>query len=157
MAKRLTDKEKQRIRELCEAGESCNDIAKMLKRSSDSISRVAKEIGHRFGHSNLARAHESRTAYCAERRASIAAKFQEVAEKLLDEIEGEYLVYNFGGRDNTYEEHLLPSPPVEAKRQLVQAAREAIRTVIDIDKHDNRDAENTSEVAAWLAMMRGET
>lgn len=49
----------------------------------------------------------------------------------------------------------MAEPPVEAKRQLVQAAREALRTVLDIDRHDNRNDEGLAAVDAWLRDIAG--
>lgn len=76
-------------------------------------------------------------------------------EKLVSELEGEYLVFNFGGRDNTYAEHLLAAPPVEAKRALMATVRDAMRTVLDIDRHDNRNEEGLAAVDSWLRDIVG--
>jgi hypothetical protein len=156
VAKRLTDAERAQIIDLLGQGHGCVEIAKQVNRAPDTVSKIAQSIGHSFGDTNLAHAHEARSAYSAERRASIAAKFTDVCERLLDELEGEFLVFNFGGRDNTYEEHTLDQPPVEAKRQLIQAAREAMRTVLEIDKHDNRNDEGLAAVDSWLRDIVGE-
>lgn len=155
MAKPLTEAERQHIIDLCHAGQSRNDIARAVGRSPDSISRVAHTIGHRFGQTNLARAHEARRAYGAEARAETARRFHERANELLEQMDGEYLVFSFGGRDNTYNEQRLSEPPVEAKRQLIQAAAQAMRTVLEVDKHDNAGGGDVSAVDQWLAAMTG--
>lgn len=41
---------------------------------------------------------------------------------MLDDIDGEYLVHNFGGKDNDYNEHLLDTTPVEVKRNIITTA-----------------------------------
>ena len=151
----ISDEKRERIIELCGAGKSCNAIAEQVGVSSSTVSKVAREIGHRFAQVNASRAREAASAYGAERRARIAETFTLRAEELLAEMEGEYLVFNFGGRDNTYEEHTLARPPTEAKRQLIQAAREAMRTVLDIDRHDNRNDEDIDAVSRWLREIVG--
>lgn len=156
MAKPLTDDERARIVDLLNEGHSANDIAKRTHRSVNTVSRIAKSIGHQFAQTNLARAHEARSAYSAERRATIAARLTVEAELLLDELHGEYLVHNFGGKDNTYAEHKLEQPPTEAKHTIVRAVGQAMKTVLDIDKHDNRDAENLSGFDAWWADRMGD-
>jgi dsDNA-specific endonuclease/ATPase MutS2 len=151
----ITDEQRQQVIDLCHAGKSRNAIAAEAGVSPSTVTKVAKEIGHRFAQSNLAHAHEARSAYSAERRAEIAARLTVEVEQLLDQLHGEYLVFNFGGRDNTYEEHELVEPPVEAKRMLIQAAREGMRTVLDIDRHDNRNDEGLAAVDRWLQDIVG--
>jgi hypothetical protein len=163
MAKPLTDDERARIVALMAEGKGRREIARTVERSTTTITRVAAEIGHDWlasadarTQSTLSRAHEARGAYCAERRASLAAKATEEAERLLAELHGDYLVFNFGGRDNTFAKELLAEPPIEAKRAMVQSFRELIRTVLDIDRHDNRADEGGAAVDEWLRSIVGE-
>ena len=58
----------------------------------------------------------------AETRLLLAQKMAVAAHDLLDSLDGEYLVYSFGGKDNTYEEHTLERPPVEVVRNAVTTA-----------------------------------
>lgn len=155
MAKPVTPDERAHIIELLHTGKSANTIAREAGRSVDTISRIAKAEGHRFGQTNLAHAHEARRAYGAEARAETARRFHQRANELLEQMEGEYLVFNFGGRDNTYEEHVLAGPPVEAKRQLIQAAAQAMKVVLEVDKHDNAGGGDVAAVDQWLAAMTG--
>lgn len=160
MAKKLTDDEKQRIVELLEQGKSRAQIAKETGRGVGSVDRVAKSIGWKADQSIAAHtrvAREARSAFSAERRALIAARLTEEAELLLDELHGKYLVHNFGGKDNTYAEHELDQPPTEAKFTMVRAAGVAMKTVLEIDKHDTKTDEAGSEFDQWLATMKGET
>lgn len=159
MAPPLTPDERDHIIKLIRAGWHRNDIATNLGRSRGTVTNVANTIGHNWetvGQSALTRARETRSAYCAERRATLAARFTEEAEQLLDQMHRPHLAYNFGGRDNTYEEHQLDEPPVDAKRALIQAAREAMRTVLDIDRHDNKGDEGAAAVDSWLRGMIGD-
>lgn len=152
VAKPLTDAERARIVELCEAGWTCNAIAAEVGRSSNTISRVAREHGHRFGSVQAERAREARSDYGAGRRAEWASKAMGEALDLLEQLHRPHLAFNFGGRDNTYEEHELEEPPVREKRDLVLAAQALMREIREIDKHDNR-ADDVSAVDEWLAAM----
>lgn len=156
MAKPLTDDEKQHIVELIQSGKGCAETAKEVGRAVDTVSRIARNIGWTFGKTNLTHAHEARSAYCAERRASLAAKATVEAERLLEELHGEYRVFNFGGKENTFASEVLDEPPVEAKRAMIQSFRELIRTVLDIDRHDNRADEGGAAVDEWLRGIVGD-
>ena len=155
MAKPLTNTERQAIIDALNAGTPYAQIVKTTGRGKSTISRIAKEIGHQAGRSNLARAQESRSAYTAERRAKIAERLTEEAERLLDELRKPWLAYNIGGKDNTFTGKVLPEPSTTAKRELIQAIRDATRTVIDIDRHDNRADEGGAAVDDWLRDMIG--
>lgn len=156
MAKPLTDDEKQHIVELIQSGKGCAEIAREVGRAVDTVSRIAKTIGWTFGKTNLARAHEARSAYSSERRAELAARATEEADRLLRELHGEYMVFSFGGKDNTFNAKVLEEPPIEAKRAMIQGFRELIRTVIDIDRHDSRNDEGASAVDEWLRGIVGD-
>ena len=155
MPRKITDDEHTRIVELLGEGHSHATIGRQIGRSASTVGNIARSIGHRSGQTNLARAHEARSAYCAERRASLAARFTEECEELLEQLHRPHLAYNFGGKDNTYEEHELSEPGVAEKRMLIQAAREAMRTVLDIDRHDNRADVGGAAVDQWLRDIIG--
>lgn len=139
----VTDQERERIVALIRSGLKRNDIVEQTGRGGATITRIAKSIGWDWmsiadarTQTTLARAHEARSAYSAERRAVIAATFTERAEQLLADMEREFVAFNFGGKDNTYAEHAMDRPPVDARFTMVRAAREAMRTVLEIDRHD---------------------
>lgn len=147
-AGRLSDDERSTILALLRGGSSYGEIRDATGRSVGSIAKVAKDNGVNAEHSAADRtrvARQARAAYSAERRAEFAARLQEEAEHLLEQMRGRYLAFNFGGKDNTYEEHELDEPPVEAKRQLMAAIREAERTILDIKKADERADESPSK------------
>lgn len=154
MAPKLTDAERTHIIELCEQGLSRNDIATKVGRSPDSISRVAHSIGHRFGQTNLAAAHEARSSYCAEVRGEVARAAIERAKRLLAEFEEVQPVVS-GSADGP----VVVRVELDARGQKdrAQAMSTLVRTVLDIDKHDNAGDQDTAAVDAWLAAMTGES
>ena len=155
MAAKLTDDERQAIIDLIESGKSARDVARESGRSAQTVSNIARSIGWEFGRKNTAHAREARKAYGAEARAALAARLGEEAERLLDQLHEPYLVFNFGGSDNVYREHLLTEPPIGEKRAIIQAATTAMRTVLDIDRHDNRADSGASAVDDWLRSVIG--
>jgi len=152
---RLSDAERQKIIDLLPSGKSCRTIAKQTGCSRNTVSRIAQSVGHEWGRHNLARAQEAQKAYGAEWRAEFAKRLAERCEALLADFDGEYLVYNFGGRENTYSEHLLEAPPTEVKERTMKAIRLGLQTVLDIDRHDRPD-DSMAVVDEWLAALKGE-
>ncbi|RLP68365.1 helix-turn-helix domain-containing protein [Mycetocola reblochoni] len=109
-------------RRLHAEGLGCNAIAKRIGISPAAVSRWAKREGLVFDRSRTKRAVEAHTVDLAAARLRLVGKMATAAEGMLDSIGSPYLVYNFGGKDNTYEEHTLASPPVEVKRSIIVTA-----------------------------------
>lgn len=136
VAKPLTPEEREAIIAEFATGKSCRQIARKFGRSPSTISKLADEVGHEFGRSNVERAVAIKRRYGAEWRAEMREKLAAEAERLLADIRKPMLVYNFGGRDNTYNEHVIPEPDARAKRDLMQAVAVALRTILEFDKTD---------------------
>lgn len=125
MAARETFQGGQRAHELFDQGLSCNAIARALNVGAATISRWAKREGLSFDRSGTELAVRARVIDIAESRTLLTKKMLAVAHEALDNLDGPYLVYNFGGAENTYVEHLLDTPPIEVTRTAQTIAREA--------------------------------
>jgi hypothetical protein len=95
---------------------------------------------------------EATRADLAARRARISERLVEAAERALDDMQAPATIFNFGGKDNTYNSKVVPRPPVGDQRQLATIA------AIALDKHkmlDNYDASQqlASAVDDWLGDM----
>lgn len=112
----------QRAQELADAGMSCRGIAKELGCAPSTVSRWAERAGVVFDRARTAAAVKAHTVDLAAGRIRLAEKMLAASEAMLDGIDGEYLVYNFGGKDNDYNEHLLATAPVEVKRNIITTA-----------------------------------
>ena len=157
MAKPLSNEERQQIIDLLPTGKSCRGIAKEVGRSPSTVGKIAKDEGHVFGRLNLERACEATRAYGKERRATFVQRLHEESERLIEQLHGKYLVYNFGGRDNTYAEHTLTEPPVDAKFTIMRAIGQAQKTALDILKYDlpKEGSEAGSDFDRWMAETFG--
>lgn len=151
---RLTDAEKARIVELARRGWTCRQVAVEVSRSPTTVSRTARQAGVVWGEVNQARANAT-VAYGAERRAVLASQLQIEAEKLLAEIRKPMVAYNFGGKDNTYNERTMSEPDTRAKRDLVHAATMASKAALEIDKHDNRSTDVDQAAGLIVALVDG--
>jgi hypothetical protein len=109
-------------RALFDQGLGCNAIAKALRVGAATISRWAEAEGLVFDRAQVDAANKAHTVDLAAARIRLAAKMSSAAESMLDAIDDEYLVYNFGGKDNEYAEHILDSAPVEVKRSIIVTA-----------------------------------
>lgn len=109
-------------RALFDEGYSCRAIAGKLKVAPSTISRWATDAGVKFDRSQASMAIRAHTVDLAEARLELAQKMMVAAGDMLSKLDGPYKVFNFGGKDNTYEEHTLDEPPVEVVRNAVTTA-----------------------------------
>lgn len=114
-----------RARELFDAGRSCRSIAAELGVAPSTVSRWARGEGLAFDRSQTAMAVRAHTIDLAEARVELAQKLMLSSFDALDELDGPYLVYNFGGRENVYTEHTLDSAPVDARVKVHALAKQA--------------------------------
>jgi len=119
MAARGTfDSKRAQARVLFDRGLSCRAIATELGCSTSTVSRWAKAEGLVFeARARTATASAVRKFDMAAARSRLAQKMTDNADRVLDTLNGPYLVYNFGGKDNTYTEHTLDEAPISARRE----------------------------------------
>ena len=151
----FTDAERARIRELHAQGMSSRAIARELGRSQGAVSKNAAAMGLSFDREQTKAATAAMVADSAALRAQTSRRFLVKAGGLLDQMDQPFTAFNFGGKDNTYNEHEFEHPPVDALKSLMQSAAIAFDKHLAQDKHD-ADAGNLNDVDAWLAWMSGE-
>lgn len=150
----LTEQQRQAIIADLSSGDSCNAIARAHWVSPDTVSRIAKAVGHRWGAANVAVAHEARKAYGAEHRSLMRQEAQRRAEESYAMLDEPHVVFSFGGRDNDYNERTFDRPDVAARSQLMLQADRALKTAVLLDSHDRTD-EHLSDFDQWWAQMFG--
>lgn len=145
----IPDETRAEVVRLHGEGLGCNAIARRLKIGVASVSRIAREAGLTFDRSATDLATRARTIDLAATRTLLLQKMAVASSDMLDDLEGPYLVYSFGGRDNTYREHLLDSPPVEVRRSVITtAAQTTDRIARYLDAHG--DAGARAEVESMI-------
>lgn len=140
MPGKMSDDECARIRELHAAGQSLGQIAAELGRSKSTVSKFARQNQLTWGAERTAAATEAKVATNRDKRAALESRFLDEAALLLDQLHGQHLVFNFGGKDNTYEQHILPEPDVQSKRTLIQAAGTAVDKAVKLAEVDKAGA-----------------
>lgn len=132
----VTQEDYQAVKRLHRKGLSRNAIAKEIHRSGRTISKIADDLGLNFDRVKTAKATEAKVLDAKARRAALALKLLETAERLHDQVFAEATVYNFGGKENTYNSATLPIPPHADQLRIMQAIGVAVDKSIAIDKHD---------------------
>lgn len=132
----LTSQERQQIIDLHAEGRSLSWIATNLGRSKSTVGKAAKAAGLQWLNTRTVVATEVKQASNREKRATLEARFLDEAGLLLDQLHKPHHVYNFGGKDNTYEERELPEPDVSAKQALIRSATTAVGQAIKLAEVD---------------------
>lgn len=118
----ITDDQKAQVLKLHAAGHARNEIARRLGISAGSVTNICCAADRTFDRSGTKQATDARQVDLTAGRIRLAEKMLAASEAMLDGIDGEYLVYNFGGKDNDYNEHSLETAPVEVKRNIITTA-----------------------------------
>ncbi|MFE7017718.1 helix-turn-helix domain-containing protein, partial [Streptomyces sp. NPDC057651] len=128
-ARPITDKDRKRVRELHGAGKTRNEIARTLKRSPSTVSKIAAAFDPPLTFDRAAEvavATEVRRASLAARRTELALALQTDAEQLRAQLWEPCTVGAFGGKDNIWNDTRLERPTFGDQRQILAATGTAI-------------------------------
>jgi hypothetical protein len=151
----MTTFDPKRAQELFDAGGTCRSIASELRVAASTVSRWAKGAGVKFDRSQVAAANQAHKVDLAAGRIRLAEKMLAAAEAMLDDIDEPYLVYNFGGKDNTYEEHELATAPVEVRRNIITTAGITFDKLTRVVETSGDGADDAKSMLAQLGRALG--
>lgn len=156
MPPRIPDDKREAILADIKSGLPRNEIARKHHRSGSTVTRIAQEAGleSAFDRSETKNATEAAAADNAASRARLAARFLDEAHKALDDLHRPHNVFNFGGKDNTFNERELPEPPTGDKRNLMIIAATAVDKSMALDRHDS--GAGAEQVGSLLGAMFSE-
>jgi hypothetical protein len=129
MARPITDKDRAAVRRLHAQGKARNEIARAIKRSPSTVSKIAAacEPPLTFDRAaEVAVATEVRRADLAARRAQLAEQLHTDAEQLRAQLWQPCTVGAFGGKDNIWNDTRLERPTFGDQRQILAATGTAI-------------------------------
>ncbi|NUO58985.1 MAG: helix-turn-helix domain-containing protein [Hamadaea sp.] len=132
-----TDALDQQLRDLAAAGRSVRDIAADIGTTKSTIDRRLKHLGISLDRSSTEAATKANMADAKSRRAALQLALLEDAERLRAQMWSSAVVFNFGGKDNTYEERTLDKPPFADQLKIMQATGIAIDRSLKLDLHDS--------------------
>ena len=130
--KNLTDAQKAEITALHAAGASRNAIARQTGINSAIVSTFAQEAGLKFNTRVTEAATRAKDAENAEKRALLLSYQLDDALHFRSMMYQPMTIGNFGGRDNTWNEVTLESPPTGDLLRLQQAMNSAIRNALQL-------------------------
>ena len=126
-----------RLRALHAEGKSLTACARELGLTKPRLSRKAADLGLDWDRSQTQAATAAHIADGKARRARLQLALLEDAERLREQLWAPATVFNFGGKDNTYEERVLDKPPFADQLKNMQATGVAIDRSLKLDVHDS--------------------
>ncbi|MFF0894727.1 helix-turn-helix domain-containing protein [Streptomyces sp. NPDC003278] len=152
MGRPITARERKRVRELHAAGKSRNDIARALKRSPSTVSKLATEQGLTFERgAEVAAATEARRIDLAGRRIALAEQLHQDAERLREQLWAPCTVGAFGGKDNVWSQVNLDRPTFADQRNILAATGTAIQQSLKLQPAEG--GENVEQVRSMLGAL----
>ncbi|MFE9921573.1 helix-turn-helix domain-containing protein [Streptomyces sp. NPDC005774] len=125
----VTDDEREEVRRLHGAGKGRNEIAEILGRSGRTISKIAASFDPPLSFNRAAEvrvATEVRQADLAARRAALAQRLQDVAERELEKLTKPHTYFDWGGKDHEFDTYEAPEPTPADKRALMGVVATAV-------------------------------
>ncbi|MFB7860127.1 hypothetical protein [Rhodococcus qingshengii] len=87
------------------------------------------------------------------RRVALEERLLVEAQKIMDQLWEPTVVFAFGGKDNTYEEHTLTQPTFGDQKAIVQTATTAIRESTRL--HEMNAGQQAEKAVSALVQMQG--
>ncbi|MDP9799358.1 hypothetical protein J2S43_007870 [Catenuloplanes nepalensis] len=133
----ITDDERRQVRDLHAQGHGRNEISRRTGIHNRRVSAIAADLGLTFVRgARTAAATTARVADAAERRARLQVDMLSAAERLLGQMFSPAKVYNFGGKENDYNERDVDEPPFRDKRDIATALSVLVNGSVRLAEYD---------------------
>lgn len=147
----VTDQDRAEIIRLHGLGLGRNEIARQTGRAQRTVSVICAEEGLVFDVSMTEDATRHRVAQLAALRADTAVDLHLDALKLTQQMWEPAVVFNFGGKENTYNEREVAEPPTGDKKNLMAAAGIALEKSLKlVPPADDAGAEDARSMLGQL-------
>ncbi|MFH8530472.1 helix-turn-helix domain-containing protein [Streptomyces tendae] len=155
MARPITDKDRAAVKRLHAKGTSRNDIARAIKRSPSTVSKIAGAFDPPLTFDRAPQVEAAtavRKADLAARRAAFAERLQDTAERELGKMTAETLYWEWGGKDHSYAQKLAPEPIPADRRAIMSIIATAVdRSLKLVPPKDDAGAESRSVIGDLMA------
>lgn len=150
----VTQADYDAVKALHAEGLSRNAIGTQLGRSGRTVSRIAAELGLSFERAGAtAAATEAKRMDAAARRAKLQVDALEAADKLLGQMFQPARVFNFGGKENDYNERQHDEPPFADKRAIATAIQALAATALRMAEFDRAAATGVESGKTMLGQL----
>ena len=150
--KSWTDQQDAELVALHGQGLTQAECGRRLGISNRRVSEHSKVIGLAWDRSKTMAATSARVADNRALRTQISSQALVEAQGFLADLHKPALVFNFGGKDNTYEERWHDRPSHEIRLKIMQSFGVAVDRSLKIDVHD-ADMGGVAAVDRWLTHM----
>lgn len=155
MARPITDKDRQAVKRLHAKGTSRNDIARAIKRSPSTVSKIANGFDPPLTFDRAPQVEAAtavRKADLAARRAEMAERLHDAAERELGKMTEPTLYWEWGGKDHTYAQKLADEPIPADRRAIMSIVATALdRSLKLVPPKDDAGAESRSVIGDLIA------
>lgn len=150
-----TDDDTAALRQLHADGLSCRAAAAQLGFSPATVSRFAHRAGLTWDRAKTKAAAAAHKADLALMRARLTHEALVAAGEFLAARNKPFLVFNFGGKDNTYEERTIDRPPARDVYYLMQSFATAVGKSIELERVDGDASRDAKAMLAELGRALG--
>ncbi|MFE0762609.1 helix-turn-helix domain-containing protein [Streptomyces smyrnaeus] len=151
MPRPITDEDREQVRHLHAQGKARNEIARELRRSPSTVSKIARELGITFDRAvEVETATKVRRADLAARRADLAIALHDVAEREIGRMTQPQLYFEWGGKDHTYAEKWQDEPTPADRRTMMATAGAALDRSLKLSPARDETGERSRSVIGRL-------
>lgn len=129
-------------------GISLTECARRMERSKGPVSRASQRLGLTWDRTRTAVATQAAVTDAKARRAALQLSLLGDAERLRQQLWQPTIAFNFGGKDNTYNEHQLEQPTFTDQLKIMQATGIAVDRSLKLADHD--DGTGAAQVVGLL-------
>ncbi|MGW8876373.1 helix-turn-helix domain-containing protein [Streptomyces mirabilis] len=129
MGRPIDDDDREQVRRLHAQGKSRNEIAKTIRRSPSTVSKIAAAYDPPLTFDRAAEvevATRVRRADLAARRSELAVTLHDVAEREIGRMTEPHLYFEWGGKDHTYAQKWQDEPTPADRRTMMATAGAAL-------------------------------
>ncbi|MFF0001305.1 helix-turn-helix domain-containing protein [Streptomyces avermitilis] len=154
MARPVDDRDREQVRQLHAKGQSRNDIARAIKRSPSTVSKIAGQFDPPLSFDRAPQVEAAtrvRTADLAARRAALALALQADAERLRGQLWSPTIYGEFAGKEGHWQHVNLEQPRFVDQRQIIASVQTAVGTSLRLAPAEG--GENAEQVRSMLGAL----